>query len=149
MVIFALHLAHGSTMLSSTIKYTTIKRHLKASSSIPFTFKQLGLLLDTRGLDEQCIKEVLSEVNRWKFMSNRREPVTVKIVLHMQKRCKNKHLDSLDPALCDWIVLCMFYGFRLYEWSQNKLNKTRPLAGPEGLSLAFFFPDLTFLGAYR
>ena len=55
-----LYLAQDSTMLSSTENSTTIKRCLKAASSILLKLKQLDPLLDTQGLDAQCIKEVLS-----------------------------------------------------------------------------------------
>ena len=50
-------------------------------------------------------------------MPNRREPVTVKMVLQMHKKCVNKHPDSVEFVLCDWIMLGIFYGFRLYEWA--------------------------------
>ena len=69
-VLCALHLEQGNTMLIATIKSTTIKRHLKAASSVSLHHKQLEWLLETRDLEAQCIKEVLSEVKRWESMPN-------------------------------------------------------------------------------
>ena len=115
MALCALHLAQGSTILSSIIKSTTIKYHLKSVSSIPLKFKQIDPLLEKRGLEAQCIKEVLSEVKQWESMPNRKEPVAVKMVLCMYKKCKNKHPYSLDFFLYDWIFLGIFFVFRLYK----------------------------------
>ena len=97
----ALQLAHGSTILSTTIKSTTTKHYLKVALSSPLNHKQLDPLLDARSLEVQCIKDVLSEVKRWESMPNRREPVTVKMVLRMHEKCKNKNPDSLDSVICD------------------------------------------------
>ena len=46
-----LHLAKGSTILSATINSDTIKQYLKAVSSASLNHKQLGPLLDERGLE--------------------------------------------------------------------------------------------------
>ena len=76
-------------------------------------FKQLDSLLDTRGLETQFIKEILFEVKRWESMPNCREPITMKMVLCMRKKYKNKHRDSLEYIMCNWIILGIFYGFGL------------------------------------
>ena len=46
--------------------------HLKVASSESLYHKILDLLLDTRGLEVQYIKEVLSEVKQWESMPNYR-----------------------------------------------------------------------------
>ena len=46
---------------------------------------------------------------------NRREPVTVKMVLHMHEKCKNKNIEILNSFLCDWNMLGIFYAFSLSE----------------------------------
>ena len=50
-------------------------------------------------------------------MLNHREPVTVKMELHMHKKSDGKHPDSLDSVLCNWNVLGIFCGFHLCEWA--------------------------------
>ena len=90
MALYALNLAPVSTTLSTNIKSTTIKRYIRAASSATLNHEQLDPWLDTIGLEEQCIKDVLSEVKLWESSPNLREPVIVKIVLHMHKKCKNK-----------------------------------------------------------
>ena len=136
-------------MLSTTTKSTTTKRYLKAASSVPLNHKQLDPLLDTRGLEFQYIKDILPEVKQWESMLNRREPVNVKMVLHMHDKYKNKHRDSLDFVSLNWNVLGILYSFRLSEWAQNISDKIQPLASSESLPLSFVLPDLTFLDADR
>ena len=116
MTLYSLQLAQGRTILSTTIKSTTVKRYLRAASFIPLNHEQMCLLLDTRGPEAQCIKDFLSEFKRWESMPNRRESITMKMLLHMHKKCKNKHSERPDPVPCDYVVLRIFYGFRLSEW---------------------------------
>ena len=96
MALCALYLAQFSAMLSTTMKSTAMKRHLRVASSVPLSYTNPDHLLDTHGLEAQCIKDVLSEVKRWDYMLNRREPVIVKMVLYVHKKCTNKHADSLE-----------------------------------------------------
>ena len=91
MTLYSLQLAQGRTILSTTIKSTTVKRYLRVASFIPLNHEQMCLLLGTRGLEAQCIKYFLSEFKRWESITNHREPVTVKMVLHMHKKCARKH----------------------------------------------------------
>ena len=127
MALHALYLAQDSTILSSTAKSITIKCCIKVNLSVSLKFKQLDPLLDTCGLDSKCIKEVLSEVKRWEHVPNHREPVTVKMVLHVHKKCKNKHPDSLESIPYDLIVLGILHGFRLSEWAQTPRIRPSPL----------------------
>ena len=84
-----LHLAHGSTILSTSIKSDTITHYLKVISSAPLNHKQPDPLLDERGLEAQHIKNFLSEIKRWESMKNCREPVTVKMALYMLKSVRS------------------------------------------------------------
>ena len=127
-------------MLSTTIKSTTTTCYLKAAYSISLCNKLLDPLSYTGSLDAHCIKEVLSEVKRWECMPNRRKSVTIKIVLHMHKKCKNKHSDRPDSVLCDWIVLVM---------GTKCLRQDTAPHRPRRLTTGFNFPDLIFLGVDR
>ena len=100
-----------------------MKRYLKAASSVTLNYKQLDLFLETRGLEAQCIKYFLSESKIWESMTDHREPATVKMVLCMHEKCKNKHPCRLESVLCDWDVLGIFYVFVLSELTQNFSNK--------------------------
>ena len=82
-------------------------------------------------------------------MPNHREPVTVKMVLHMCKKCANNYPDSIECILCNWIVIGIFYGFDLSEWAQNASDKTQHLTGPNDLPIAFILPNTTFLRVKR
>ena len=83
------------------MKSITMKRFLKVVSSISLRHIMLNPLLETRGLEAKCTKEVISKFKRWEHMPNRREPVPMKMVLHTHKKCKNMHPDSLEFVLCD------------------------------------------------
>ena len=82
----------------------------------PLNDKQLDPLLDDRGLEAHCIKNLLSEIKRWESMPNRRETITIKMMFHMFKKYKGNHVCNLDLVTCDWNVLGIFHGFRLCEW---------------------------------
>ena len=94
-------------------------------------------MLDMRALEAQYIRCFLLEVKLWESMPNHREPFTAKMVPHIRNKCKNKHIDSLDSVLCDWIALVIFYGFQLSEWAQKSSDKTQPRSDSDSLSLAF------------
>ena len=80
------------------MKFTTMKFYLRVDSSAPLHHKQLDPILDTHSLEAQCIKDFFSEVKRWESMQIRREPVTVKMALHMHKNYTNKHPDRLESV---------------------------------------------------
>ena len=98
---YTLCLAQGITILRTKINSITINRHLNAASSIPLHRKQLEPLLDTCGLKAQCIKDVLSDVKRWKYMTTCRCAITVKMMLCIREKCKNKYPDILESVLYD------------------------------------------------
>ena len=64
MALYALCLAQVRTKLNTTIKFTPTKLYLREASTVPLNHKQLDPLLGTRGLEAQCIKDVLSEVRQ-------------------------------------------------------------------------------------
>ena len=96
---------------------------LRAASTVSLNYKQLYPTLDTRGLESQCIKDVLSEVKRWESIPNRREPIAVKMVMCMYKKCKSNYLDSLDLVPYEWAVLGIFCFFA--SPSGHKTPRTR------------------------
>ena len=63
--------------------------------------------------------------------------------------CKGKHPDSLYSVACNWNVLGIFCGFRLFEWAQNSSDKKKSLESGDGLALDSVTPDLIFLGVDR
>ena len=101
MEFYVLRLAQGSTISSTITNSATAKCYIRAASSVPLNHKELDPLLVTRVLEFQCIKDVLSEFKRWESMPNCREPFTVKMVLSMHKKHKNKHPEILDSVSCD------------------------------------------------
>ena len=99
MELYELHLAQSSTMTRITVKSTTIKNYLETVSSVSLRHKLLESLLKNCVLKAHCIKEVLSEVKRWKSMPNSREAVIVKMVLHMREKFKNKYHGIIESIL--------------------------------------------------
>ena len=106
-------------------------------------------MLDDYAQYIQRIKNVLSGVERWESMPNRRESVTAKMVLPVLKKCDGKHLDSLELVLCDWDMLGIFRFFLLCECSQKASDRKQSLTSVDGLPITFIFPDLNFMGADR
>ena len=64
MELCALHLVQGRTMLNTTIKSTTTKCCLRTVMHVSLNYENIDPLLDKRGLESQCIKDVYSKVKR-------------------------------------------------------------------------------------
>ena len=94
------------------------------------------------------LNKVLAEHRRWESMPNRREPVTKSMLNWMLHQSNHHDNDTQIPALTDWALLALFFGFRLSKFLQLhhhaigghiKRNK-------DGLPQAFILSDITFYG---
>jgi len=99
------------------------------------------------GKTDSRINAVLAEVKRWESMPNRREPLTVDMVLYQRLQCRDDTPHSESSAMYDWQVFGLYAGNRLSEWAQQdgasiKLNI-------DGTPKAFLIRDLNFFGENR
>ena len=149
MALHVTHLSQGHTVLCLSVKSATISRYLHAATDIDIRRKLLDHQINERGLKSSCTTKVSVEVKRWESISNRREPVNILMVLHMQAKCAKLYPDSLESALHYWNNLGLCYGFRLSKCAQNFVEKQMPLVNVDSLPIAFNFEDMTFHGAQK
>ena len=150
---YAKSLLRTDNLKSLSIKATTVTRYLAAASALvqmhsthyktPFFDPRK----DTFGRRCADLSKVLTEHQRWENMPNRREPVTVAMLLHMGNSCP-KDPNSLYQAHFDWNVLGHYFGFRKSEWCQDYdlLRKGIFLRTTHGALFATTLADITFLG---
>ena len=92
------------------------------------------------------LSKVLSEHKRWESMPNRREPLTKKMLLWIISLAHTHPAHSAIPALADWCILAIHFGFRLAEFIQTQENiakHTIPM-NIDNLPQAFIAADVNF-----
>jgi hypothetical protein len=80
-------------------------------------------------------------------MPNRREPLTIDMIYHQQRKCSSLTPHSVDQVMFDFEVVGIFAGLRLGEWAQEdhvrRLDQIRQ--NIDGTPKAFIIEDLEFL----
>jgi hypothetical protein len=74
--------------------------------------------LSTGKIDEK-FNQVLKEVKCWEYMPNRREPLTVDMVLYQLLQVREGQPHSEIAAMYDWCLFSLYSGNRLTEWAQK------------------------------
>jgi hypothetical protein len=81
-------------------------------------------------------------------MPNRREPLTIDMIYHQQRKCSVTTPHSVDQVMYDFEVVGIFAGIRLGEWAQSdhvrRLDQIR--RNIDGTPTAFTIEDLEFFG---
>ena len=52
--------------------------------------------------------------------TNRKNPLTRKMVSYIRDIGKTKHEDNFHEALADWLIVALYAGYRGIEWMQKK-----------------------------
>jgi hypothetical protein len=89
----------------------------------------------------------LDEVIRWEKVSDKREPFTPTMWMHLHKATTGIDDDyALEPLICNWFGGGLFGGFRLTEWAQETGASclSSPLLVDVDVSKAFCLLDLEF-----
>ena len=97
-VLCVLYLAQISTTICYSTKSVTIDHYLVATTDFIIKHKYIGPLNGKRVIKACCAKNVLNEVKCFQSAPNSREPVAVKMVLHV-KNCYGQHPYILDSAM--------------------------------------------------
>ena len=146
LALFALDLSTGNTLLAKSIKSATIARYLQAAALISERHKLMDPRKTLHGTQSPAISRVLNELKRWENMPDRKEPVTVAMVLLLAKSAFQASPDSFAAAFYDWTVLGLHYGFRCQEWAIPAGSRAHVPLAPDGRPVAFTFEDLRFFG---
>lgn len=156
---YAVYLALGHTLHCKTIKSGTITNYLRAAAShvtqarrrMPNPSNKLQwqdprIDMTTGKIDKQ-ITAVVDEVKRWESMPERREPLTVDMILYQKLQCRADAPHSEDAVMYDWEVFGIYAGNRLTEWAQK--DGTDIVLNIDELPKAFLIRDVTFFGENR
>jgi hypothetical protein len=126
LALYAMHLGNGGTLLCCTIKAGTIAKYLQAV--VNFLQRLHPEQIDPRRVhdaDKQLappIKAVLTELECWETVPNRREPYTLQMQATLQTWTVGVDNDSYYSACVDWFLLGLYLGLRRSEWAQSRTN---------------------------
>jgi hypothetical protein len=143
---YSAYLWAGTNLVCRSIKSSTIRKYLLEISKFYHQF----LALDIRKHDQLSsrlapqIVGVLSEMERWEAVPNRREPYTLEMQVSLEALTVAPN--SLLDALADWFGNGLLGGYRLTEWAQESgfSDPNSPLQNFKGQTRAFCLPDLEF-----
>lgn len=140
---YAISLIQGQTIHGGEVRHATLRGYINAVRDL----HQDRKLPDPLSVEKDLVSPLLSAVQRYEAVPNRREMIHAKMMSHMLHTAKGQHEDSLESALLDWIILGRYAGFRQSEWCQTsqRIAMTEPsLALPVPEPLAFITSDFTF-----
>jgi len=94
------------------------------------------------------VKDILDDYKKWETVPNRREPLTLDMLVYFHKQSLHAHPDSYNAAIFDWLLIGIFAGFRKTEWMQDtgqyKSTGTYQRVQKDGSSRAFIASDFHF-----
>eukprot|EP00957_Ditylum_brightwellii_P023294 1757842-Ditylum_brightwellii.AAC.1 len=125
MAMYASYLALGHTLLVKSIKATTMMRYLKAAALLCEPGMLVSPLVSCCSKKSAWVEAIISEQRRWESMSNRQEPLTVDMILHVCNLATRQGEDSLMEALRDWLIIGIYTGNRKSEWVQEHQNSKK------------------------
>eukprot|EP00957_Ditylum_brightwellii_P005805 442199-Ditylum_brightwellii.AAC.1 len=91
----------GHTLSAKSIKANTIVLHLKASALLCEPRRLVSPIVSCYGRKSAWIKSTILEQRRWESMNNRKEPLTVEMILHTYNLADRQGEDFLMAALRD------------------------------------------------
>jgi hypothetical protein len=98
----------------------------------------------TTGKCNSQISCILAKVKHWEKMPNRREPLTVDMVLYQQLLCSTNEPHSEASAVYDWEVFGIYAGNCLTKWAQH--DGTDIVLNIDESPKAFIISDIEFFG---
>eukprot|EP00957_Ditylum_brightwellii_P024958 1887175-Ditylum_brightwellii.AAC.1 len=101
MAMHAFPLAIDNTLLSQSIKSNTIRLYLEAVAMLSELRCLMNPLVSLSGSKSSWIEAITQEQCRWESMTNRKEPVTVEMVMQVCKMAKNEYEDSFIAVFRD------------------------------------------------
>ena len=153
LALYSVHLATGNSVSCRSTKAATIEKYIRSVAK----FCARSNPRDPRKLDQThkslapAIQGVITEVQRWEDIPDRREPFTVEMLRYLLAlRDSQPHLydrDSSLAAMINWASAGLYDGFRLSEWAQpnGHSDLTNPHLNIKGDSCAFCIADIRFL----
>jgi DNA-dependent RNA polymerase auxiliary subunit epsilon len=127
---YAVSLVQGETIRATPIRHATLKGYIAQALECHAQRKLVSPL--TAEVD--FIKIISNAVRKYEKVPNRREMIHDSMYHHMislkNKFCKS-HPDCLVVALCDWMFLGRYVGFRKSEWCNDHKTSYAKIDDPE------------------
>ena len=145
---FAVSLIRGETILSRSIRHTTIRNYVNAACGL----HRDRDLPSPYNAPKDYISIVLKAVKKFEKQPNRREMIHDEMIHHIESIRNTYRPDSIEASLVDWIYLGRFVGYRSIEWCQTTQKAYEEIdhANWEGpTSYAFIADDFQFFNALR
>jgi len=138
-------LTMGHSFWFKAIRTNTIKLYLKAASCPMRVPTVSGSRLPSF---PPLVKDILDDYKKWEEVPNRREPLTLDMLVYFHKKSLLAHPDSYDAAIFDWLLIGIFAGFRKTEWMQDtshyRSTGTYQRVPKDGSARAFIATDFQF-----
>lgn len=128
-VMYLADLADGNTYKNTKVMKTTLEGYMKAMATYTQLPENAGR--DIRREPEPhkapyqwkehpLIHAIYQHTKRWQGKTNRKDPLTRKMVSHIRAIGTTKHKDNFHEALADWLTVSLYTGYRGIEWIQDK-----------------------------
>ena len=102
------NLVAGDNILCTTLKSSTILRYLSAAITFAINASVINPCLDISGKQSKNTNDIITEVKRWETISDRREPITKKVIVFIVTKGTKlaKHnAHNIYIALNDWLMM--------------------------------------------
>lgn len=144
---YAVSLTRGETLLGKRIRYAALKGYIKQAIDIHLNRKLPSPAL----ADMNYIKIITEAVRKYERVPNRREMIhdtMFHFILELYKQHRKNSPDGLISALCEWLFIGRYVGFRSAEWCHESPTAYKRIEdeewGDRPDSLALIFQDISF-----
>lgn len=147
---YAVSLTKGETLLGRNIRYATLKGYIKQAIEC----HKCRQLPSPELADINYVKIITNAVKKYEKVPNRREmihDVMFQHIIQIYKKHKDTSPNDLITALCEWMFLGRYVGFRSAEWCHESPTSYKRIDdeewGDRPDSLALILGDFSFASA--
>jgi len=128
-VVYLAELAEGQTCKNVKVMKTTLEGYMKAMAAYTKLPENAGRDIRKEPQADKSpyqweehplIRSIYQDTRRWQGKTNRKDPLTRKMVAYIRNIGKSTHKDNFYEALADWLVIILYAGYRGIEWIQEK-----------------------------
>ena len=118
MACFTRHIIGGSNIKDMQLRAETVELYIKAVNAL-FAARGFPEPVDFGNASDPSVT-LISNVERWQKIPNRRSPITPQMFVEMMKHAESCGPDSFEAATCDWSLVGRYQGLRTGEFAQKK-----------------------------
>ena len=140
---YAVSLIQGDTIQGITIRSRTVKHYI-ADAKVLFSTRNIP----TKDLHSPDYLETILQAHKaYESVPNRRSMITDTMMIWLHEAAQKEGEDSELRAICDWLILGRYTGFRKGEWCQSSQSTYERIDNwPGRPPLAMILSDFQFLG---